>query len=493
MPPDRLTFDVGLTEWLFTLGLGAGVGLALAGVLGLASHRGSKRAAAAAIVAGLLVMLLLVAAALDRGPATPIDLKLKAYLSTAARTAALTLAAALGLGAGGLVALLALGSLDLRRRRAAVGVLAMLAILVAGIGAVGLLNRAEDSESSIHPAGTEIGAPIPATRIIEGLEIPTGLAAAANGDLVVVELLNPAVKLFRLSAATDAFELAATVDLPLQPGSHTFHVALHPEWPGQPYAYVTAEHLVEDGQTMVVIRVSFAESASPAAATLITGLPLPDGVAGNHYGSAAAFCDGYFYVSTGDSDTVLSGTRPDLAALAQWPTRPEGKILRYQLDGIDLLPAGVIGSDPPVYAMGFRNPFGMACDTATGFPLIGENGPFGHDQVRFAPPGTNHEWPLSVARGYLYPPAYDSGPTSIAPTGVAIDHSVSPPVVYLAAFFSQSIYSFTVGAEGRAASPLRLLAFVRGGAYGLTMAPDGCVYFSDIESIWRLENGACAP
>jgi glucose/arabinose dehydrogenase len=69
-------------------------------------------------------------------------------------------------------------------------------------------------------------------------------------------------------------------------------------------------------------------------------------------------------------------------------------------------PAGAPASGNPlgpsaVFALGLRNPFGLAVDPVSGLPFVTENGPDGHDEINRVDRGANLGWPeiRGISRG----------------------------------------------------------------------------------------------
>jgi glucose/arabinose dehydrogenase len=283
------------------------------------------------------------------------------------------------------------------------------------------------------------------------------------------------------------------IPLPVPEGAQVFHVVLHPGFPAAPYAYVSAEQQRDGVSYLSVLRVKV--DSVGQALTVIEGLPIEQARFSNHSGSALAFCGDHLFLSTGDTDPYADVSRGDerlsIRVRAQLPGAPEGKILRYRLSGIDLEPAGVIAADPPVYAMGFRNVFGMGCDVETGYPLAADNGPSGLDQLRIVAPGSNHEWPLSDTRDVIARPLFGTGRAVIAPTGVVSRADPAGGVqAVVSAYRSQALYLLRYD-EGSATGPLQLLADVDGGAYAVALDARGCVFYSGPTAIWRLDEPRC--
>lgn len=488
--PDRFQFDLESTDWWFTLVLGLAAGLVLLGVLSYWRSRNRSGPALVLVVGGLVLGLAAGMSAFDGSPYHPVNFRLKPYFSTAALAAAVA-----GAVFAGLVAVVALGvatgvfsprSRPVLRALTTVGVTAAAALVV-----LGLLDA--ELEVLHHPEGTDTSASISSTLIIDALELPTGLAIAQDGTIAVTQLMRPVLSVYSPRADAAGWDRAMEVALPVPEGAQVFHVAFHPGYPDAPYAYVSAEEQRDGVSYLQVLRVPL--DSTGGAQVVVGGLPIEQTRFSNHSGSALAFCGEYLFLSTGDTDPYADPARrnekPPVRVRAQIPGAPEGKILRYRLSGIDLEPAGVIAADPPVYAMGFRNVFGMGCDAETGNPIAADNGPTGLDQLRIVAPGSNHEWPLTATRDVIAPPLLSTGRAVIAPTGVASRSGTARGAeAMVSAYESQSLYLLPYSG-GRATGPLRLLTEVEGGAYAVSLDARGCVFYSGPTGVWRLDEPGC--
>src|SRR5438132_11819783 len=124
---------------------------------------------------------------------------------------------------------------------------------------------------------------------------------------------------------------------------------------------------------------------------------LPAGPDCCHKGGRLAFGpDGKLYVTLGENH---------VAADAQNPSSLRGKILRYNADGS--VPAdNPFGSSDPVWAIGLRNPVGLASGP-DGSLLVTDNGPSGDagtpgsgwDEVDKVVRGGNYQWPTCYGAG----------------------------------------------------------------------------------------------
>ena len=489
MPSDAYTLQ--LAEWLFVLAASFGAGAVAAGCALVARYGHPRRtpesvAGIAIVAAGLAAVSWVWLATSNRSPVQIVeefDLGRVAHNAGVAAT----------LAAAPMLALLALGLVVLAvhllvpdgvRRGAALGV------SVAGVtggAAVGLLLAVDELAGfNAAPAGTTTGNEVTATLIYDGLTSPaTGLAVTEDGEVLFAELEG---RLGVLVPRDSGYAERTVLDFELADGAGLFHIALHPEWPDQPYLYASVQH-VEDGlKTLRLVRLELDGLALADTAVVVEGLPTPQvpyGAPLNHFGAGVAVCDGYLYLTVGDNSFDARER-----AAAQIPARAEGKVLRYRLEGADLAPAGALNHDPPVYAMGFRNPFGAGCDPESGFPLVADNGNRGHDQVRLVESGSNHEWPFSDSRDVIAEPLYDTGPTSnIAPTGIAARRVGGSIEILVTAFNTGAVYRL-VTSDGGAPHLDRLLRD-RDGAFSIAVGGDGCVYYASATAVRRLNDQAC--
>jgi aldose sugar dehydrogenase len=133
--------------------------------------------------------------------------------------------------------------------------------------------------------------------------------------------------------------------------------------------------------------------------------------AADHTGGRLAIGpDGLLYLSTGDHDT--QATSQDITSM-------NGKILRLNLDGTAAA-GNPFPQNPFVYAMGFRDPQGLAWDSA-GQLYATDHGPTSNDEVDAVQAGGNYGWPTCV--GICGNPAFVDPvrlfvPVTAAPTGV---------------------------------------------------------------------------
>jgi glucose/arabinose dehydrogenase len=120
-----------------------------------------------------------------------------------------------------------------------------------------------------------------------------------------------------------------------------------------------------------------------------------------HYGSRLLFDkSGKLMVSI--SERMFVHTREK----SQWLSSQMGKIIRINTDGTAAtgnpkFSADSVNALPEIWAVGVRNPQGMAWNPLTGDLWEDEHGTQGGDEVNIIRPGNNYGWPL-VAYGVEY-------------------------------------------------------------------------------------------
>jgi len=156
-----------------------------------------------------------------------------------------------------------------------------------------------------------------------------------------------------------------------------------------------------------------------------------------------------------------------------------------------------------VYASGFRSPFRVSLDPATGAPLVGDVGWNTWEEINLVRPGASYGWPCFEGNGQTpgyrdlagcagktnSPPlyAYPHGPMGTSVTGGIVYTGSSYPEEYRGAYFfgdyaSQRVYTLRYDAQGR------LLRQPEAGGFGVQnglpvkfgAAENGDVVYADI-------------
>jgi glucose/arabinose dehydrogenase/putative cell wall-binding protein len=213
-----------------------------------------------------------------------------------------------------------------------------------------------------------------------------------------------------------------------------------------------------------IIRFRPGEPGTP----ILTGLPK----ATVHDAGRIAFGpDGMLYAATGDAGTP---------SRSQDPASNAGKILRLRPDG------GVPADNPRqgslVYALGFRDPQGIAWDSA-GRLYATEFGPDRDDEVNVVVPNGNYGWPTvtGVARDPRFvDPIVVRQPAVASWSGDAVLKGGAIPQwegdLFVAALRGQRLYRFDLTADGTVAGAEELFIGQLGRLRHVEQAPDGSLW-----------------
>lgn len=223
-----------------------------------------------------------------------------------------------------------------------------------------------------------------------------------------------------------------------------------------------------------------------------TLLTLPSGPDCCHKGGRLAFgADGMLYVTLGDEHS---------APAAQDTGDVRGKILRYRPDG-SVPSDNPFGATNPVWAYGFRNPFGIAV-SASGQIAITSNGPTGEagspstgydTLVLDVRRGKGYQWPdcygyshalaTSSCPANQSPPDYSTESSTLVPTGAAFIDASGPSQ------FAGHLVFCTLNGGMQIVTPGSPHASLQSGPSGCLLdvkeGPDHAVYFSDTATIHR--------
>lgn len=234
------------------------------------------------------------------------------------------------------------------------------------------------------------------TDFMTGLSGPWDLAFLPDGTLFFSEkckglsVRKTDGSLVHLFGTTGASLVAN--DLFCQGQSGANGIALDPQFESNRYIYMYMSSSLSTPRSNRVVRLRVAANLNSVSerTDIITDISYKNsstswGGAGSHSGGRIRFGpDGFLYVTTGDNH---SGTIPqDLTKLG-------GKILRVDRNGSPA-PGNnpPMGSDPRIYAYGFRNVQGIDFRPGSGRPFVSEHGPGHSDEVTALSPGGNGGW-----------------------------------------------------------------------------------------------------
>jgi len=311
--------------------------------------------------------------------------------------------------------------------------------------------------------------------VVDGLGFASNVAFAPDGTAFVADKDVGQIRIVRDGRLLD--EPFATLPVLVTVNeTGLLGIAVHPEYPAEPWVY--AYYTDQDLGASRLVRIRAEGDVGVEVDPLIDLVP----VAGFHNGGDIAFGpDGALYVVTGD------GTVPERA---QDPDDPGGKVLRLNPDGTVPDDNPIPGS--PVYALGIRNSFGICFDPVTEDLWETENGPDRFDEVNRIEAGRNYGWPDQLGPGGE--PAYADPvlafETVIVPTGCAV--TADGTDLYFVTY-PGTLHRLALPPSG---SPRdELVAELPGPAADIARAPDGSMWVTTTNAIYRFETagGAAGP
>jgi glucose/arabinose dehydrogenase len=353
------------------------------------------------------------------------------------------------------------------------GILAALApLLVAGL--VG---------TTAGPAVASTG--VRAVRVAANLASPVGFTFTPGGRLVYVERHTGWLRFRNLQTGFDnRIHRISNVNSNGERGA--LGVAVHPDWPTQPFVYVFVTRNTADGLRNQVLRIRVENGDGVAVRRLVSA---GAGPASNHNGGRILFGpDEKLYVVIGDN--AQPSNSQDRS------NNLRGKILR-------LNPNGSIPATNPfgtrIWAYGIRNSIGLAFDPQNSRLWESENGPSCNDEMNRIVKGGNHGWGPNQS----CPNTNNSGPSPrilpkhtfaspVGLTGLAFCDACGLGAAFngdllVGAVNDGRIRRFDLNAtrSGFDAGPL-LVVDRPGPVLSLEVAPNGRIYFSDFGAIYRL-------
>ncbi len=237
--------------------------------------------------------------------------------------------------------------------------------------------------------------------VASGLRVPADIAVAPGESrrLYVVEQRGTIrIAVNGRTLRRPFLDIRALVKTSLLEG--LFSIAFHPRYGSDPRFYV--DYVGTDGRVKVVEYRSRGGQALPSSARTLLDL----GIGKDHFGGDLVFGpDGKLYIGVGDGE---------VAADAQNPASPRGKILRLDVDQSQ--------STPEVVALGLRNPWRFSFDRQTGAMLIGDVGAETWEEIDLLRAGAqevpNYGWSLYEGRQRTKAPPLEPAPVLTPPIAV---------------------------------------------------------------------------
>jgi glucose/arabinose dehydrogenase len=245
---------------------------------------------------------------------------------------------------------------------------------------------------------------------VDGLALPVALHFAPDGRLFFGEVNKGQVRV----VAGGVLQARPFATLQVAQGREhgLLGLTLAPRFDEQRHVYVYYTVPKSNGKPDFNRVVRFTDRNGEGTDPQIILDKIPADVKGSHNGGRMLFGpDGKLYVAT--------GIRGDETTGSQKVNGLEGKILRLNPDGSVPDDNPVPGS--PVYALGLRNPYGIAFQPETGRLYALDNGPKGYDELNLIRPGANYGWPavMGVSGDTRYvDPLWHSGAERLGLSGL---------------------------------------------------------------------------
>ena len=322
------------------------------------------------------------------------------------------------------------------------------------------------------PSSSVSGPGTSETVIQSGLIVPWEVAVAPDGRMFVTERPGT-ISVFESTAPMAKRVASAQVSGVRAMGeAGLLGLALDPEFPRNQLLYVCASRLDQGEWRNEVLRYRASASALTVDTTILrTGIV----ASGLHDGCRMRFGpDGKLWIATGDGG---------VPARAQDVVSLNGKVLRINGDGsVPTDNPTLKGQTAPsaIYALGLRNPGGMAFDPRTGACFVVDAGDQIQDEIDEVTAGANFGWPAALgpngsSRGFA-DPVWSSGPSTIAVAGAAFlsgaDWGAWSNSLVVTTLKEQDLRRFTID-DGRATEHEILLDQKYGRLRAVTAAPDG--------------------
>lgn len=320
--------------------------------------------------------------------------------------------------------------------------------------------------------------------VATGLNVPVGFTFLPSGVLAYVELYTGRIHFRNLETGVDRRVFRIPNVDPNGSGG-AIGLAVHPSWPTRRVLFVYATRHTSAGLRNQVIRVDLATRSTRVI--LSTGAAA---VSGHNGGRILFGPDRNLYVVIGDD--LRAANAQDLSG------NFHGKILRIRADGT--IPQGnPFGTR--VWAYGIRNSVGLAFDPFSGRLWGTDNGPECNDEVNRIGRGGNHGWgpradcPAtnnSGPRPRIQPKHVFAIPVGI--TGLAFCRGCGlgsgiEGDLFVADFNGGSVRRFDLNGTRTAfvGGPVKVIDFPSPvSTFSIEVAPDGRIYFSTGQKIFRL-------
>jgi len=228
--------------------------------------------------------------------------------------------------------------------------------------------------------------------IVEGLQIPWGMAFLPDGSMLITEKSG---ELIRFKEGAKQL-ITGVPEIYNRGQGGLMDIVLHPDYKNNGWIYISyaSPEGDEDGGNTAIMRAKL--NGNQLIQKEVLYKATPNTTKGQHFGSRIAFDNKEFlYFSAGE--------RGERDVNPQDITRDNGKVYRLNDDGS--IPAdnpfvNESNAKKAIYSYGHRNPQGMILHP-NGEIWLHEHGPKGGDEINIVKKGANYGWPL-VTHGLNY-------------------------------------------------------------------------------------------
>jgi len=332
--------------------------------------------------------------------------------------------------------------------------------------------------------------------IAVGSPLINGMAFAPDGRLFYTELSGSIKVLKGWQVSEFAFISNASIAIRENGEAGLFDITLDPDFEQNHYVYV---YYLSNGTNRIA---RFTDENGVGTDFTIIFEKIPQGF--QHNGGVLKFgLDGKLYLSTGDG--LIDGERFGERNPAQNVSSLQGKILRMNSDGS--MPDDNPFAGTYTFAYGLRNPFGYDIHPVTGKFFVSDNGIDCCDELTIMESGNNSGWPFELgitnSEEYKQPIYAWSASERVAPTRLAFYNSTD---LYMGTWRTRELYHFILDGEqvkevhsyvlgdlpqdlvtGAHGGIVHEGSDPRGGILDVEAGPDGFLYISDADGIYRLK------
>ena len=354
----------------------------------------------------------------------------------------------------------------------------------------GILSLALATLACVAAEPAQAGGGVVARKVVGDLNGPAAFTFLPDGRIVYLERGSGEIRIYNRQSKTDhRFFTVPGVNGEGERGA--LGVAVSPDWPGSRKLYVYVTRSSGGSLKNQIVKVTRASGHVSMQVLMTT----PASSSPYHNGGRIMFGpDDMLYAIVGEGHD--SSNAQDMTGNLR------GKILR-------MTPDGGVPSDNPIagsriYAFGIRNSYGFAFDPQTDQLWESENGPECTDEINLIVAGGNFGWGSSENCGSIPEGTNNSGPSprrlpklwfasTIGITGAAFCQGCGLTDQVEGQLFFGCVndgvlrrVALNGARDDVSGNSVQVLDSPNGAIYSMETGPDGQIYFSDFQGIYRL-------